>query len=197
HTVGHEDDKDKILDHFHLKKDKVTILVMGGSQGSQRINQVFAATVQRLNNSLDMQIIHLCGRRDYAMLQSFYASLNIPYALFEFLNKMEWAYTAADVIIARAGAATVTELYLLEKPAILIPYPYAGGHQKYNAQVLVDLNRAKVIEEKDLNDVALEKAIVYFVQGKHSSKTAVPGTELSLYRDAAKRLAQEMLSLIS
>jgi len=108
---------------LNLSVDKKTILVLGGSQGSHRINQEFIKTAKRLNEQMDFQIIHVCGQRDFGKLEKEYKQLDIPVALYEFIHDIEYAYSAADLIISRAGAVTITEIALFKIPTILIPYP--------------------------------------------------------------------------
>lgn len=154
------DSKEEILKKFNLNPGYKTILVFGGSQGSQSINQsVFAALSLCQDKKEQWQIIHLTGKKDYASLKDQYLRLFFSVALFEFMKNMSEAYLAADLVIARAGALTVLEIAQCQKPAILIPYPFAGGHQKENALLLSHQGLACLIEEKDLNPQLLLEAI--------------------------------------
>lgn len=153
-------DREKVFKRFHLDPRRRTILVFGGSQGSRRINEGFMKSAEILKGVLDFQVIHICGKTDYRGMGDGYARLGIPFALFEFLEDIDDAYQAADLVISRAGAVTVTELALFLKPSILIPYPYAHGHQKKNAEILSGAGLGRMIEEKDLTPGVLKDMIL-------------------------------------
>src|SRR3989338_6157077 len=139
-------DKEESRVFFGLAKE-FTILVLGGSQGSERINAEFKKTVDILfAQGRDFQFIHLCGKKDYSSLKKDYSCIKIKYRLFDFLTRMDFAYSLADLVVCRAGAGSITELAFFGKAAILIPYPYAGAHQLENAGILKKKEAALVIE---------------------------------------------------
>ncbi len=188
-------DRRQILKDFGLQEGKNTFLICGGSQGSQRINNVFMQALPFLASPLNLQVIHLAGQKDYAELKKKYAELHVDHFLTPFLDEMDKAYAVADLAIARAGAVTVTEVSHFGLPTIFIPYPYAGGHQKENALVLKEVNAAMLIEEKDLTPESLGKTIHEFLQQKPKNdeiKRRAQGVCLS---DAADRLAREVMAL--
>ena len=155
--------------YFNFDKNIKTLFVLGGSQGSTYINDMFLQTIPLLKKQRDFQVIHVSGGRDYEKLKKAYKELGIRVALFPFLDKIREAYQCADLIISRAGAVTITEISLAKIPAILIPYPHAGGHQKYNAQVLCNLEVACMIEEKELSVEGLKSAIFKMMDKKNIS----------------------------
>jgi len=174
---------------FGLQEDQRILLVLGGSQGSQRINQGFLQAAAMLQKEIKFQVIHISGRKDHKNLENQYKQLGIPVALFAFLDKIESAYHLADGVISRAGAVSITEIAAAQIPAILIPYPHAGGHQKYNARVLSSTGQAQIIEEQNLSAEVLKQAILTMInqEKKISSKVYFP--------DAAKRLTQAILEV--
>lgn len=177
---------------FKLKKDIKTILVFGGSQGSHTINEVsFQAFKDLSEQGLSFQVLHATGEKDYEFFKDQYRKLNIPYFLSPFINNMPAAYQIADVVISRSGAGTVTELGIFKVPSILIPYPYAGGHQKENALVLVKNSLAYMIEEKDLSAVSLSDQIIrnLKIEKNHSSRA---GRKDLFLTDSTHRLVQEV-----
>ena len=186
--------KMEILKKFQLEDHKFTILVFGGSQGSHRINEVFLQVVEHLKGVLDFQVIHISGSKDYTELKEHYSKLAVPFALFEFLDHIEDAYFLADVIISRAGASTITEIAMFDKPAILIPYPHAQSHQKENALILCESNRARLIEEQYLTTERLKNTVLEI-------KTALLRNELQDYDkdiyilNSTQRIAQELLMI--
>ncbi len=182
-------DKKEILKNFSLEENKTTILVFGGSQGSQRINETFIQTAEGLRKDLNFQVVHIAGQRDTASLREEYLKLKIPFALFSFLEHMEYAYTLADLVISRAGASTITEIDMFQKPAILIPYPYAHGHQRENALVLTQTQSVQLIEEKDLTTEKLKEKILFLVKMEKKDGEGYNNIYIS---DAAERLASEI-----
>ncbi len=190
--------RESLLREFGLSAGKITILVLGGSQGSQRINEIFAQAAGDLKNDLAFQVLHLAGGgKNAALLAERYRSLGIPCRVFDFLDEMEKAYAVADLAVARAGALTVNEIARSRLPAILVPYPYAGGHQKANAQVLADLGMARLVEEKDLGPGSLREAVLAWAKerpDRHRFEAVVPG---EFPADPVGRLAGEILRIKS
>ncbi len=143
--------RQEALNFFGFSGNKFTILVTGGSQGARGINRAFIRVAQRLRDGEGLQVIHITGPADYADLKDSYRKIRITHKIFEFLPQMDLAYSLADLVIARAGAATIAELAYFKKSAILIPYPGALGHQVENAGCLKNENAARVIEENNLD----------------------------------------------
>ncbi len=130
-----------------------TLFVSGGSQGGRSINQAVADQLPRLLEVC--QVVHVSGRADHTWLTQ--ARERLPdarraaYHLHDYLHdEMPWAMAAADLAVMRSGASTLGELTAVGLPAILVPYRYAGGHQRANARYLNDLGGAVILEEADL-----------------------------------------------
>lgn len=135
---------------FNLNHDMKTLLVLGGSLGSARINQlIFEKLI--FFQEMNVQVIWQCGKGYYALYQSNNEIDNIQ--VHAFLDRMDLAYAAADLIISRAGASSISELALVGKPVIFIPSPHvAEDHQTKNAQAIVNENGAIILKESQLND---------------------------------------------
>jgi len=133
----------KSNDHFK------NILIFGGSQGAKRINEIIIEASKDLTN---FKIIHQTGKRDIEMVKKKYLELGIKNVeVTSFINDMAKAYENADLVICRAGATSISELQITQKPSILIPFPQAtDNHQVLNAKELVKDGAAIMIEEKDL-----------------------------------------------
>jgi UDP-N-acetylglucosamine--N-acetylmuramyl-(pentapeptide) pyrophosphoryl-undecaprenol N-acetylglucosamine transferase len=146
-----------------LRPDMFTVLVIGGSQGAQSLNEATLNTVQYVPSG-EMQWLHLTGEAHYEGVRATAErlGLNGNYRPLPFLpaEGVGVAYRAADVAVARGGAGTITELALNALPAILVPYPHAaGGHQRYNSQVMVQRGAALMIEQSDLCPERLAQAL--------------------------------------
>lgn len=188
--------RQKGLELFGLKPGKFTILVFGGSQGSHALNEIFLQTAKTLNQKMDFQVIHVTGKKDLISVQNKYAEISCSAKVFDFINDMGEAYAASDLVIGRSGAATVTELAMFSKPAILIPYPHAGGHQKENALIMVTRGLAEIIEEKDLTTEGLAELILEMYD--HTIKDIA--SSHSLFKDifvtnATERIAKTIMEL--
>ncbi len=144
---------EQIYQQFGLDQRLRTVLVVGGSQGSSRINREFSDLVLKGDN--DFQFIHICGKADYHILKESYKCVKSPFFLTPFLNDIEQAYQIANIVIARAGASTICELLAFQKKSIIVPYPFAGGHQKANAQVLCESGLATIILDEELTSARL------------------------------------------
>ncbi len=140
-------------DLLGLQPDRFTILVAGGSQGARSINQALLAALPRLLAERDLQIVHLTGKRNYEAVKMQAEALGATqptYHCLAYLEQMGAALAATDLIISRAGSSSIGEATALGKPLVLVPYPYAAGHQKYNAAELEKAGAAVVIEDEEL-----------------------------------------------
>jgi UDP-N-acetylglucosamine--N-acetylmuramyl-(pentapeptide) pyrophosphoryl-undecaprenol N-acetylglucosamine transferase len=143
-TVSREDG----IRYFNLDPSKKTVLVFGGSLGAASINQAVKYLVKDFVD-VHMQIIWQTGKNDSLLAKEMATMKNCW--VDTFIDKMEYAYSAADVVVCRAGATTLAELTRLGKASVLIPYPYAAAdHQTINAQTLVDAGAAEMIADRDV-----------------------------------------------
>lgn len=136
-----------------------TILVLGGSQGSQKLNEVFFDVMSVWGKQNGFQALHMTGKKEYGLYSKKYHDAGLPVKVFEFIHPIEEAYAAADLVIARSGAATVCEVGFFAIPTIFVPYPLADGHQRYNAEVLAKRGAASIIDQKDLTVQVLIDAL--------------------------------------
>ena len=144
--------KARAVQKFGLNPSKKTILITGGSQGAQSINEVILKCLPKLEPLAgDLQIIHCTGEYGYEMVKEAYSQTAIDAYVCSFLDDMGAAFSMADVILCRAGATTIAEITALGIPAILIPYPYAAdNHQYWNAMELVGNGGGYLIQQLDL-----------------------------------------------
>ena len=146
-----EGKKERGLEHFGLKPDKKTLLVVGGSLGSRSVNNALIDGLDEIAKS-DYQLIWQTGKLTHEQVKSAVEKSNAQnIKVCEFISEMDLAYAAADLIVSRAGAIAVSEISLVQKPVILVPFPYAAeDHQAKNAMALVNRNAALMIRDKDL-----------------------------------------------
>lgn len=138
--------------HFRFDPDRPVLLVMGGSQGSQAVNQAVLKMWETVppEDRQRLQVIHLTGARSFDQIVEAYRRLSMEARVFPFLHQMEFALAAATLAVSRAGATAIAEMIALGLPAILIPYPHAGGHQRFNAHWVEVARGATVLEEREL-----------------------------------------------
>jgi len=136
-----------------LADDQPVLLVMGGSQGAESINQTVIAALPRLAKAVPgLQFIHLTGSGGgIDPVRRAYEALGLRAVVRPFLTEMEYALGAADLAVSRSGASSLAEFSAMELPAILIPYPTAvDDHQRLNAQSFVDIGAARCFHQKQL-----------------------------------------------
>ncbi|MDD5097811.1 MAG: undecaprenyldiphospho-muramoylpentapeptide beta-N-acetylglucosaminyltransferase [Candidatus Omnitrophica bacterium] len=187
--------RQEALNFFKFPEGKFNILIAGGSQGSHKINAVAYAAITSLTGKQNLQIIHICGKQDFANLNANYLASGINYKLYEFFPDMQYAYSLADLVICRAGATTIAELQKFNLPALLIPYPFAAAHQLANALVLKDIGAAEIIPDADLDIDKLKERLQTYLAGHEKLKAMQKAYQKLLVYDATARLANEVLSL--
>ncbi|MBE7176985.1 MAG: undecaprenyldiphospho-muramoylpentapeptide beta-N-acetylglucosaminyltransferase [Mucilaginibacter polytrichastri] len=145
---------------LHLDPKKKTILVTGGSLGAGTLNKAMLAGWKTLAEK-DVQLIWQTGKRDYASIKEMLGDkLPKHICVREFLNRMDLAYAAADVIISRAGAGTLAELCVVKKPVVLVPSPnVAEDHQTKNAMALVEKHAAVMVPDAVAENALLHEAL--------------------------------------
>lgn len=142
-----------------LREDLRTLLVMGGSQGASGINQSIIRSLPSLQGEA-LQVIHLSGARDERLAADNYQRENIPAYVAAFHHAMEVVYSAADLAIARSGAASLAELAAFALPSVLIPFPYAADdHQTRNAEIFTRADAAIMLREAELGGDVLARKI--------------------------------------
>jgi UDP-N-acetylglucosamine--N-acetylmuramyl-(pentapeptide) pyrophosphoryl-undecaprenol N-acetylglucosamine transferase len=186
-------DKAKALDFFGFKEDRLTLLVMGGSQASHRINTAFFKSLSELAADHNLQVIHLCGQKDFASLDYGYKDLRINYRLAPFLKEMQYAYSASDLAVCRAGATTVSELIFFKLPAVIVPYPFANAHQMANALVLEEKGCALIVKDALLDSGRLFEILKSLIGYPEKIGDMLGGYDSLGVNDANKLLVENLI----
>ncbi len=159
--------REEAQEFFNLDKKKKTVLVIGGSLGARRINQLIATELDFFE-SQNIQIVWQCGKLYYEEYKEFGDKNHVQ--IHQFLNRMDLAYAAADYVISRAGASSVSELCIVGKPTLFIPSPnVAEDHQTKNAKSIVDKHGAIMLKESELNTFPVVFETLLRDQGKQES----------------------------
>jgi len=142
--------KQEAITYFNLDANKKTLLILGGSLGARRVNQLIAKELDFILES-GVQIFWQCGKLYFEEYKHFSNKENVQ--VVAFIDKMDFIYAAADFVISRAGASSVSELCLVGKPVIFIPSPnVAEDHQTKNAKAIVDKIGAILLRENELDE---------------------------------------------
>ena len=164
-------------DFFDLKENRKTVLVLGGSLGARKINQLLEAN-RNLFEDRGIQLIWQTGSLYFEEYKKYDSDLIQTHA---YLNRMYFAYAAADVIISRAGAGTVSELCIVGKPVLFIPSPnVAEDHQTKNAQAVANKNAALVLKEEELEEKFEETLLLMLESEKVAKELSENIKELAL-----------------
>lgn len=185
---------EKALDFFGLQAGKTTLLVVGGSLGARSINEAILAGINELLKA-GLQVIWQTGK-SLAAEAAHQAAEHREVWANEFITNMEYAYAAADIVIARAGAMTVAEICVVKKPAIFVPYPFAAeDHQTVNAQQLVNKNAALMVKDAEAKNEVVKMAIGLAADKNKRNEISANLSKLAI-TDAAERIADEILNTI-
>lgn len=185
--------RSEALSYFNLDENKKTLLVIGGSLGARRINQLIAKEIDFLRNN-NLQIIWQCGNLYMADYKHFSEVENVQ--VVSFIDRMDLIYAAADFVISRAGASSVSELCLVGKPTIFIPSPnVAEDHQTKNAKAIVDKNGALLIKESEL-DEKFESVFNKLIHDENLQKSLSENMKQLGKPNATKDIVEQIVKLI-
>jgi UDP-N-acetylglucosamine--N-acetylmuramyl-(pentapeptide) pyrophosphoryl-undecaprenol N-acetylglucosamine transferase len=180
---------------FGLDPEKKTLLVTGGSQGALRLNQLVAEASSSLSE--DIQILHIAGPNDYDRIKAEHPSLRSGYHLIGFCDQMPSAYALADLVVARSGASTLTEISLAGIPSVLVPYPYAADdHQTANARVFSEAGAAKLTQEKDLTPNSLSALLSGLLTNEEELSKMASKTRSLAVENSAGQVTSHILAKI-
>lgn len=191
-----EGKKARGLEEFGLKEGKKIVLVIGGSLGARTINESILAGLPLLRKN-NIQLIWQTGKSFFPAAREAVDSLKEEgIVAHEFINKMDYAYAAADLVISRAGASSVSELCLVKKPVILVPSPnVAEDHQTKNAIALVNRHAAILVSDADAKKKLILKA-AELLKDEPQCRQLRQNIEKLGFTNAADAIAYEVLNLI-
>ena len=190
-------DREKAFAHYGLKEGLPTILVVGGSLGTRTLNNMMKSWIITLGGEAPVQVVWQTGRYYEKEMREFFAhypTKNIT--LVPFIDRMDYAYEIADVVISRSGACTVSELCLAKKPTLFVPSPnVAEDHQTKNAMALVDKDAAMMVRDCDAADCGISTVLKMVADEALLAKLSANIAKLAT-PDAAARVTDEILKQI-
>lgn len=185
--------------HFGLNPEKKTMLMLGGSLGARTLNQSIINAFPQLTKADDLQLIWQCGKYYYKEIQQLQREGKIPpnVHLFDFVSRMDYAYSVADLVISRAGAGSISEFSLLGKAVILVPSPNVSeDHQTKNAQALADKDAAILIPDAKAPEILFDRALMLVRNEPELTSLSKNIIQLAQH-DSAKRIADEIEKIVT
>ena len=184
--------RDEGIAHFGLDPQKITVLATGGSLGAKSINEALIGALQEFEKN-NLQLIWQCGKHFAASAKEAAADKSYVWTN-DFINKMEYAFGAADIVISRAGAMAIAELAIVAKPVIFVPYPYAAeDHQTMNANYLVSQNAGLLITDSHARE-KLIPAVLDLASNAHKQKELKENLSRLAVKNADIKIAEAILS---
>ena len=194
--LNHSISRDEAIRMFHLDPQKKTVLILGGSLGAKTINQCVIENIAKIKES-GVQFIWQTGKiyiNDAIAAIANAGDVNMLHVT-DFISNMAAAYSAADLVISRAGAGSISEFCLLEKPVILVPSPnVAEDHQTKNALALVNKNAALYVKDANAKEELIDKAIQAVNQPDLLNNLSINIAKLA-FTDSANIIAKEVIKL--
>ncbi len=182
------------IQFFSLDEQKKTMLVVGGSLGAKSINEAIDKGLDDLLNA-GLQIIWQTGK-PYSAKAKESTSGKQSVWVNDFITQMEYAYAAADIVVARAGAMTVAELCVVKKPVLFVPYPFAAeDHQTVNAQQLVNKQAALMVKDSEANEKLVSMTIALLKDENRQEELKKNIAALAI-TDADNKIAEEVLKTL-
>ena len=180
-----------------MEPNKKTILIIGGSLGARTINNAVSASLDKIGKAYGIQVIWQTGKiYDQQCREALEASGVKNVAQMAFISNMDMAYRAADLVVSRAGASSISELQLLGKPAILVPSPnVAEDHQTKNAMALVNRGAAIMVTDADAGSQLVDTMLNTVADEARTSSLGENVKKMALV-DAAERIADEVEKII-
>jgi len=184
---------------FGLDPDKKTILMVGGSLGARTLNESIVKAFPLLTENPDVQVIWQCGKFYYNDMQQLQAEGKVPgnVRLLDFVTRMDYAYSVADLVISRAGAGSISEFSLLKKVVILVPSPnVAEDHQTMNARALVDKDAAVMVTDHLAPDALYETALALLRDDERRQRLSENIARMARH-DSAEQIVDEIEKLLN
>ncbi len=183
-------------ERFATRSGPIRLLVLGGSQGAQRLNALLPQALAKIAPERRPQVRHQSGERGLEATRAAYASAAVQAEVFAFIDDMAKAYEWPDLAVCRAGALTITELQAAGVAAVLVPFPAAvDDHQTRNAEVMVRIGAARLVQERDLDADSLSRLIGELAGDRGRLLDMARAARAAAITDAAVRLADSCLAL--
>lgn len=184
---------DKARAHFGLRPDLPTLLIFGGSQGAQRVNETAFASADRFRDA-GIQVLHVVGPKNADEPED-RTQEGIPYVVVPYVDRMDMAYAAADVAMCRSGAMTCAELTAVGLPAAFVPLAIGNGEQRLNAEPIVEAGGGLMISNADLSVQWITEQLIPLLTDTDRVVAMSEAASRMGRRDADVELAREVMAI--
>ena len=182
--------------HWGFDPKKPALFVFGGSQGARSLNQAVARLAEEWIKKYALQILWQTGRANLQEVQALPVAKNPLVRVVSYIEEMALAYSAADLIISRAGAITIAELSFAMKPCIFVPYPWAAAnHQEHNANLIRDAGAALVVKDDEKLTAGLKTAVASLLSDPQRARQMGERWRKFQHPDAAEKIADKIMHL--
>ncbi len=186
--------KEQALDFFQLKSNQKIVFVFGGSLGAKSINEAIEAQVKTILES-GAQLIWQTGEAFVERAKNAIKGYEHVAKVFPFIREMDYAYVAADIIVARAGASSIAELCIVAKPVIFVPFPFASeDHQMHNAMSLAKHHAAIVVKDSDAKAELVSK-IISLLHDEKARELMIQHIKPLAIKDADQNIANKIFEI--
>jgi UDP-N-acetylglucosamine--N-acetylmuramyl-(pentapeptide) pyrophosphoryl-undecaprenol N-acetylglucosamine transferase len=181
--------------YYNLDPNKKTLFVFGGSQGANSINEALLKSYKNYANA-DVQIIWQTGINDFDKISA-HVSNTKNIKVFKYIDNIDYAYSASDLVLCRAGISTIMELASFGLPVVFVPYPKASeNHQEKNAKALVEKNAAAIIHDRELNE-KLENIVLNLISDDEKLSAMAQNIKQFADSKAASKIAQMLIKMVN
>ena len=182
--------------YFGLEPSWPTLLVTGGSLGARRLNQTFEASVGDLRRA-GIQVLHITGTgKEFSPGRPGEAREGAPYVVVPYADRMDLAYSAADAVVARAGASTVSELTAVGLPGVYVPLPIGNGEQRLNAVDVVAAGGGVIVEDEEMTPEWVRSELIPLAADADRLRTMSAAAAAVGERDGDEKLADLVLDAV-
>lgn len=177
---------------FGLDPDAPTLFITGGSQGAQRLNEAFAGAAADLQ-AAGIQVLHAIGPKNSLEVAQ---AGPYPYKVLSYVDRMDYAYAAADLVVCRAGSNTVTEVSGVGLPAIYVPLPHGNGEQRLNAKPVVDAGGGLLVDNAAVTPDWVRATVPQLLHDRERLTAMSTAAQGVIRTDADDRLAKIILDVV-
>lgn len=180
-----------------LEQGKMALLIFGGSQGARSVNTAMSGILPDLLRKYEMQALWQTGESQFEAVMKGFQGAAERVRILPYIQEMDVAYAAADVVVCRAGAITLAELAVVAKPAVLVPYPYAAGnHQEHNSRMVAEAGAALMVTEKAGWEKELQRALETLLSDESLRQQQSAAWKKLARPRAAEQIGEEVLKLL-
>lgn len=191
-SLNREALREQAREFFGLPKDGPVLFATGGSQGAKSINEAVSAAAPALANA-GVSVLHAYGKKNSVDVTQ--SNPDAPYVAVPYVERMDLAYAAADLILCRSGAMTVAEVSAVGLPAVYVPLPHGNGEQALNATDIVEAGGGQLISDESLTQASISDTIIPLVKNEDKLREMREVLANAGHRSAAEAIARRVLSL--